>query len=118
MVLVDTSVWIDHLRRGDDGLARMLGRGEVFGHPFVIGELACGNLRKRVEILALLAALPQAPVAEHSEVLLLVERHRLAGRGLGWVDMHMLASARLGPGRLWTRDRALAAAADALGVAV
>lgn len=118
MVLVDTSVWIDHLRLGDALLAERLERGEVCGHPFVAGELACGSLRQRAEILGLLAALPQAPTAGHNEVLTFVEEQELSGRGLGWIDMHLLASARLGGHRLWTTDRALAAAAIRLRASV
>jgi predicted nucleic acid-binding protein len=118
MVLVDTSVWIDHLRRGDALLAERLERGEVCGHPFVAGELACGTLRQRAEILGLLAALPQAPSAGYEEVLAFVEQQKLTGRGLGWIDMHLLASACLGGHLLWTADRALAAAAMRLGASV
>lgn len=118
MVLVDTSIWIEHLRRGHEALVRQLERAEVCGHSFVTGELACGTLRQRAEILSLLAALPEAPLAAHDEVLDLIQREQLSGRGLGWVDMHLLASARLGGHRLWTTDRALAAAAAKLHVGV
>ena len=114
MVLVDTSVWIDHLRRGSAELSTLLDQGAVLCHPFVIGELACGNLRRRDEILGHLQALPEAVTAEHDEVLHLVREHRLHGQGIGWVDAHLLASARLSGCRLWTRDRALATAAAAM----
>ncbi len=115
-MLVDTSVWVDHFRNDNAAFAERLNRGEVWCHPLVIGELACGNLARRGEVLALLAALPQAPEARHAEVLILVESHRLMGRGLGWIDVHLLASARLGHSRLWTLDRRLAAAARELGI--
>jgi hypothetical protein len=117
MILVDTSVWIEHLRRGNDQLASLLGEGKVRTHPFVIGELACGHLDRRTEILRLLTALPAARVAEHPEVLHLVEAERLRGRRLGWIDLHLLASARLSACLLWTLDRSLQAAASALRVA-
>ena len=113
-VLVDTSVWIDHLSSADPDLARRLESGEVWCHPFIIGELACGRLVNRREILALLEALPAAEVAEHDEVLAFLDTHRLAGRGIGWVDAHLLASARLSRLPLWTRDRHLGALARAL----
>ena len=111
---MDTSVWVDHLRRGDKALVSLLNEGEVLCHPFVIGELACGNLQKRAEVLSLLSALPSAVLATHDEVLLLLSRKRLSGRGLGWVDVHLLASSLLSGTVLWTRDKALKAAADAM----
>jgi len=116
MTLVDTSVWVEHLRRGTSQLRDLLDGGVVWCHPFVAGELACGNLRNRVEILSLLAELPHTTVAQHDEVLELVDRHRLHGRGLGWIDAHLLASALLTHCTLWTRDRALARAARDLGI--
>ncbi len=115
-MLVDTSVWVDHLRRRNPALAGYLQRAEVWCHPFVIGELACGNLKRRREILSGLAALPQVPMAEHQEVLTFVELHHLVGRSIGWIDAHLLASAKLAGLRLWTLDRALASAAHALGL--
>jgi predicted nucleic acid-binding protein len=108
MVLVDTSVWIDHFRRGHSGLFEQLEEGSVLCHPFVVGELACGNLRKRTEILDLLQALPMVPMAEHDEVLHLLQGLRLFGRGLGWFDAHLLASARLSGCPIWTLDKSLA----------
>lgn len=115
MILVDTSVWVDHLRKGDRGLAELLTASNVLMHPFVIGELACGNLRKRDQILALLKDLPCAAVATDGEVLFFIERHTLMGRGLGYVDVHLLASVALqATARLWTRDRRLRVAADSL----
>jgi predicted nucleic acid-binding protein len=108
VILVDTSVWIDHLRRGNADLAAALEHDLVVCHPFVIGELACGNLANRAELLALLAKLPTVPVATDTEVLTLIERRRLMGRGLGYVDAHLLASAAIGSVTLWTLDARLA----------
>ena len=117
MVLADTSVWVDHLALGQARLVELLHDGQVVCHPFVIGELACGHMRNRREILGLLGALPQARVAEHEELLHLVDRHRLFGRGLGWVDVHLLGSAFLSSCSLWTRDRALHETARTLRIA-
>lgn len=116
MMLIDTSVWIDHLRRGNDALVERLDDAEVWCHPFIRGELACGHLGNRQEILSLMDALPEAPLADHEEVMTLVESRRLRGRGLGWVDVHLLASAMLAGIDLWTRDRRLAQAAQELGL--
>jgi predicted nucleic acid-binding protein len=116
MILVDTSVWVDHLRQGVPLLGDLLTAGEVTTHPFVIGELACGNLTNRAEILRLLTSLPSVRVATHTEALHLVEAHRLHGRGLGWTDVHLLASALLSQAALWTRDRRLHAAVKTLGI--
>jgi len=98
-------------------LVAELEAAQALTHPFVIGELCCGNLARRDEILGLLQSLPSSPLIEHSEVLEFVDAHRLSGRGLGWVDMHLLASARLARAPLWTLDKRLAAAAADLGVA-
>ena len=118
MILADTSVWIDHLRRGDPALARELDAGSVLMHPIVIGEIACGTLRRRSEILGLLRQMQPAPVATDDEALAFIERRSLAGRGIGYADVQLLASVALGADlRLWTRDRHLAKVADALGVA-
>lgn len=116
MVLIDTSVWVDHLRRGNDSLVDLLNEGMVACHPFVIGELACGQLRNRAEVLGLLAVLPAVQLAEHDELMTLVDSHRLFGRGLGWVDVHLLGSAHLSACTLWTLDKALTDAAKTLGV--
>lgn len=116
MVLADTSVWIDHFRRGSPRLSALLEASEVLGHPFVIGELACGNLRRRTELLALLQALPPAQRTSDNEVLVFIERHRLHGRGLGLVDMHLLASCALARTALWTADRRLRKSAGELGL--
>jgi predicted nucleic acid-binding protein len=110
-VLVDTSVWVDHFRHGNAALTQRLTDGVVWVHPFVMGELACGSLRRRPEILSLLATLPQAPVVFHREALELLESQALFGRGLGWVDVHLLASARLSGIGLWTLDVRLDSAA-------
>ena len=114
-MLVDTSVWVDHLRRGNAILAMHLGRADVWCHPFVIGELACGRLKNRREVLALLSALPQVRQADHDEVLAFVESNSLSGSGIGWVDAHLLASALLTSVPLWTLDRRLASMARTLG---
>ena len=116
MILVDTSVWIDHLRRGDRELEKLLGEGVVLCHPFVIGELACGNLKNRDEILSLLAALPASAVASHEEGLHVVAHRKLTGKGLGWIDIHLLASALLSKCTLWTKDKALGAVARSLKI--
>ena len=117
MILVDTSVWVDHLRLNLPLLADLLDAGEVTTHPFILGELACGNLSNRKEILALLVSLPPVTIATHAEALLLVEAHKLHGQGIGWIDVHLLASAMLTGIPLWTRDRKLHAATKALGIA-
>jgi len=116
VILVDTSVWIDHLRRGNERLRDLLEEGSVLCHPFVVGELACGHLKNRDEILALLDALPEARVADQHEVLHVIHRHRLYARRLGWVDAHLLASALLNRSRLWTLDKPLNKAARALRI--
>lgn len=118
VVLVDTSVWIDHLRKGDAALRTALEAGQVLMHPFVIGELACGNLNNRAGLLALLRDLPPAPVATDAEALGFIDRHALMGRGIGYLDAHLLASTALAnPARLWTRDQRLAQVADHLNFA-
>lgn len=116
MVLVDTSVWVTHFRRGEDALKALLEEGKVACHPCIIGELACGNLANRTEILGLLQALPQATVAEHEEVLRFLEINRLMGVGLGYVDVHLLASARLTLIPLWTKDTRLREVAGRLDI--
>jgi predicted nucleic acid-binding protein len=115
MLLADTSVWVDHLRWPDGQLVAALEGDVVLVHPFVVGELACGSLRNRGELLSLLGRLPFVPSATHEEALTFVERHKLMGSGLGWVDVHLLASTALaGTAQLWTMDRRLAAAAAKL----
>jgi predicted nucleic acid-binding protein len=115
-LLVDTSCWIDHLRQRDSSLSALLEDGLVWTHPYVIGELACGNLANRTEVLALLDTLPLVPVADHEEVLAFVESRRLMGRGLGWIDVHLLASAVLASLPLRTSDKRLSTAAHELGL--
>lgn len=115
MILVDTSVWVDHLRAPDRSLIAALEEGDVLAHPFVIGELACGNLRNRDEVLGLLEDLPRAREATHDEVMAMIERRRLMGAGIGYVDAHLLAAAALTPSTsLMTRDRRLASLARRL----
>lgn len=116
MVLVDTSVWVEHFRRGKVGLETLLDRGEVLCHPFVAGELACGNLRNRSQILSLIETLPKVLLAEHEEVMLFIEKHRLMGKGLGYIDMHLLASAVLTNVPLWTMDRKLGHVSSNMGI--
>lgn len=119
MILVDTSIWVDHLRAGHSTLIMLLERGMVVTHPWVIGELALGHLSQRGEVIGLLASLPQATVATTDEVLTLVERHQLYGLGIGYVDVQLLAATRLSPDvNLWTLDKRLFAAASRLGCAV
>ena len=118
MILVDTSVWIDHLRKGDKELVRLLLDTQVLIHPFVVGELACGNLENREEILGLLSDLPAVDVASHTEILYFIDQRQLMGRGIGYVDAHLLASISLTPSaRLWTRDKRLAQVAADLNLA-
>jgi predicted nucleic acid-binding protein len=116
MVLVDTSVWIDHLRRRSVRLSGLLEDGLVACHPFVIGELACGHLSRRDELLALLERLPLLEPVSHAEALRVIDGHGLAGSGLGWIDVHLLAAARVNGVALWTADRRLKAAAVTLGI--
>jgi predicted nucleic acid-binding protein len=118
VILVDTSIWIDHLRTGNPKLSAMLQNGQVLVHPFVLGELALGNMARRDEILGLLRNLPQVRTAMDPEVLVLIDNHRLFGRGIGFIDAHLLAATFLTPGTsLWTRDRRLAAVSIGLGLA-
>ena len=118
MILVDTSVWIEHLRVGSDRLRSLLLDEQVLCHPFVVGELACGTMRNRREILAMLRALPEARPAEDEDVLSLLETQHLYGRGIGWVDAHLLVSTLLTGCVLWTFDKPLRRAATALNVLV
>jgi hypothetical protein len=116
IVLVDTSVWVDHLRRGDDGLESLLQDGRVVTHPMVIGELACGALSARRTTLAFLRALPSTAMKDAEHVLAFIEKQRLFGRGLGWVDMNLLASAWESKHPFWTRDRSLMDSCRVLGL--
>lgn len=116
MVLVDTSVWVDHFRFGDPQLAALLEEGEVVCHPFIIAELACGILPDRADTLGRLKDMPHVDVASQEEILSMIDTHRLMGTGLGFVDVHLLASARLSMIPLWTRDLSLKKAAAKLDV--
>ncbi len=118
MILVDTSIWIDHLRASDERLTQLLEAGQVLAHPFVIGELALGNLRHRDTVLGALQDMPQAAVATEPEVLHFIGEKGLFGLGIGYIDAHLLAAVRLTPGSLlWTRDKRLLAASVQLGIA-
>ncbi len=116
MILVDTSVWIAHFRKAGSRLGELLSEGLVMVHPFVLGELACGNLRNRVRILSDLEALPCAVSAAHEEVMRLIEARKLWGFGIGWIDAHLLASALLSGCQFWTLDGRLLRAAAGAGV--
>jgi predicted nucleic acid-binding protein len=116
MVLVDTSVWVEHLRSGSNRLESLLTNGSVVCHLFIVGELACGNLSNRVEILTLLQALPLANHADHEEVMHFIENYSLMGKGLGYIDMHLLVSAILTKVPLWTLDKKLKEVSSKLGL--
>ncbi|HMI37319.1 MAG TPA: type II toxin-antitoxin system VapC family toxin [Steroidobacteraceae bacterium] len=116
-MLVDTSVWVDHLRHRNARLATALESMPVMTHSFVIGELSCGHLAQRTEVLGYLNALPTLPLTDHEEVVEFVGMHRLYGRGLGWVDMHLLAAAQLAQLPIWTLDKRLAMVAGEMGLA-
>ena len=118
MILVDTSIWVDHLRKSDAALSGLLHQNQVLTHPFVIGELALGNLQQRQVVIGALRNLPSSTVAADDEVLQFIEAHALAGLGIGYIDAHLLAAARLTPGAsFWTRDRRLAGVAEKLSLA-
>ena len=118
MILADTSVWVDHLRAGEPGLVSLLNDNRILVHPMVIGELACGNLPNRDTVLGLLGEMPAIPVATDEEVLFFIEQRRVMGRGIGYVDAHLLAAATLAQSvQLWTRDRRLVAVAGDLDLA-
>ena len=118
MILADTSVWIDHLKAREHLLASLLDLGQILIHPMVVGELACGNMSNRAEIFSHLRSLPQVPVATDAEVLFFIEYHQLMGRGIGYIDAHLLASTVMAPpARLWSNDRRLMELANELDVA-
>lgn len=116
MILVDTSVWVDHLRHSEPHLIELLRDGTVLTHPLVTEELACGNLSRRERFLQLMKALPKSPSASHSELLHLVGKHKLFDTGLGAVDAHLIASTMLSNAELWSKDRPLRREADKLGL--
>ena len=116
MILVDTSVWVDHLRTADQELSSFLNEGVVLCHPFVIAELACGNLKNREKILDLLSALPISEVASHEEAMYLFTDRKLSGEGIGWIDVHLLASALLSNCTIWTKDKTLQTVSKSLNV--
>lgn len=116
MVLVDTSVWINHFRSDDRHLAQLLYDGDVVCHPYIIGELACGNLKNRKEIISLLQSIPSSPVCEFGEILFFIEQKKLNGKGVVFVAVNLLASAQLGKFSLWTADKRLQAVARELGL--
>jgi len=117
LILADTSVWVDHLRKGDSTLVSLLNSGQILCHPYVLGEVALGHLRQRKAIVSDLKNLPQATVARDDEVLSMIDRWALFGRGIGYIDVHLLASIPLSPGALlWTRDKRLRAVAASLGL--
>jgi hypothetical protein len=118
MVLVDTSVWVSHLREKNARLVNLLNDGEVVCHPFVVGELACGNLRNRAEILSLLKSLPMSIEAEHEEVLQFIDSNKLMGKGLGYMDIHLMASAVLTGIPIWTLDKKLDQIANVLRISL
>jgi len=114
MILVDTSIWVFHLRQSSRQLEKLLMNAEVMCHPFIIGELACGNLKNRNEIISLLQSLPSAPTIEFDEFIFFIDRNHLMGKGIGFVDVHLLASAQLTGIPLWTANKRLKSAADQL----
>ena len=117
MILVDSSVWIDHFRKAEPRLVELLENEAVAVHPFVLGELACGSLKQRKEIISLLHDLPEAPKTEDDELLFFIEERRLSGRGIGLIDVHLLASCLIGSHQLWTKDKRLKAIAGTVRVA-
>jgi predicted nucleic acid-binding protein len=116
LILVDTSIWIDHIRSSNKRLVGLLDAQQVGVHPWVVGELACGNLANRANTLYLLKSLPGVAVASEDEVLFFIDKHGIAGKGIGYLDMHLLAAAALGGSKIWTRDRRLGQVAALLGL--
>jgi len=117
VVIVDTSIWVTHLRQGSRQLEELLLDAQVVCHPFIIGELVCGNIKQRAEFLSLLQSLPMVPMVEPDELLFFIERHALMGRGIGFVDAHLLASAHVSRTPLWSSDKTLESAAVELKIA-
>ncbi len=118
MILVDSSVWIDHFRRPSERLAALLDAEDVCTHPFVLGEVACGNLKNRKEIIALLHALPSLHKADDDEILFFIEHHGLDRRGIGLIDVHLLASCLIGRCYIWTADKRLQAVAEKMHIEI
>ncbi len=118
MILADSSIWITHLRSCDEGLNRLLDKGRVVIHPYIVGELACGSLRNRQEILRFMNALPQVPVVSHGEVMDFIDSRKLMSKGIGYVDMHLLASAVIAQAKIWTSDKRLEQIAREMGKAL
>ena len=116
MVLVDTSVWVRHLREGDPDLKHLLNDGQVMCHPYIVGELACGNMKNRSEVLSLMQLLPVATLAQHEEVLRFIELNHLMGKGLGYIDVHLSASALLSRVPLFSYDKRLDEVNEVLGI--
>jgi predicted nucleic acid-binding protein len=117
MILADTSVWIDHFRKSDSQLALLLNQAQILAHPLIVGEIALGNLKNRRQVLFDLRELPEANPASDDEVLAFIEAAKLAGSGISYIDAHLLASVRLTPdAKIWTRDKKLKAAAEAIGL--
>lgn len=115
-ILVDTSVWIKHLREGDQNLIRLLEQGLVASHPFIIGELACGAIKNRYEIIGLLNDLPSADILDHSDIMEFIENRKIMNKGLGYIDVHLLGSALVSETPLWTFDKALRKIANQLSI--
>jgi predicted nucleic acid-binding protein len=116
MVLVDTSVWVRHLREGDPDLKQLLNDGQVLCHPYIVGELACGNMKNRSEVLSLMRLLPLVTTAQHEEILQFIEFNHLMGKGLGYVDVHLAASALMTRVPIWSYDKRLNAASEVMGI--
>ena len=116
MVLVDTSIWISHFRAGNLNLQKLLQEGRVASHPFIIGELACGNISNRTEIISLMQSLPILDTVENDELLLFLEHNQMMGKGLGLVDVHLIAAAMLAGIPLWTQDKKLKQACSRLNI--
>ena len=117
IVLADTSIWIKHFREGNKQFTELLEQGLIACHPYIVGELACGSLKNRSEIIGLLEALPMAVVLEHSEVMELIEKQKLMSIGIGYIDTHLLGSSLLSDFQLWTFDKSLQKAAKAMNIA-
>ena len=116
MVLVDTSIWIDHFQKSDSNLKKLLLAAEVVNHPYVIGELACGNLSNRLEILSLLESLPKTIIARQEEILEFINKNKLYGLGVGYIDIHLIASTLLDGLKIWSKDKSLISVAEQFNI--